>query len=101
MSSVVLYMFQFFAPCTSVIFQFSFPTDRFGMLPLEEPAALLSEFLERFQSLCHLDLQLPSLRPEDLKTMVGFSWLASSGLQLSPVFTREAFLLMRGGFPLV
>ncbi|XP_017495870.1 zinc finger C3HC-type protein 1 isoform X1 [Manis javanica] len=43
--------------------------DRFGMLPLEEPAALLSEFLERFQSLCHLDLQLPSLRPEDLKTM--------------------------------
>ncbi|XP_076986971.1 zinc finger C3HC-type protein 1 isoform X3 [Tamandua tetradactyla] len=43
--------------------------DRFGMLPLDEPAVLLSEFLDRFQSLCHLDLQLPSLRPEDLKTM--------------------------------
>ncbi|PNJ40136.1 ZC3HC1 isoform 8 [Pongo abelii] len=43
--------------------------DRFGMLPLEEPAILVSEFLDRFQSLCHLDLQLPSLRPEDLKTM--------------------------------
>ncbi|OBS78941.1 hypothetical protein A6R68_18686 [Neotoma lepida] len=43
--------------------------DRFGMLPLGEPAVLVSEFLDRFQSLCHLDLQLPSLRPEDLKTM--------------------------------
>ncbi|XP_062056218.1 zinc finger C3HC-type protein 1 isoform X1 [Lepus europaeus] len=43
--------------------------DRFGMLPLEEPAVLMSEFMDRFQSLCHLDLQLPSLRPEDLKTM--------------------------------
>ncbi|XP_040858238.1 nuclear-interacting partner of ALK isoform X2 [Ochotona curzoniae] len=43
--------------------------DRFGMLPLDEPAVLLSEFLDRFQSLCHLDLQLPSLRPEDLKGM--------------------------------
>lgn len=39
------------------------------MLPLDEPAILVSEFLDRFQSLCHLDLQLPSLRPEDLKTM--------------------------------
>ncbi|KAG8515662.1 Nuclear-interacting partner of ALK, partial [Galemys pyrenaicus] len=43
--------------------------DRFGMLPLNEPTVLVSEFLDRFQSLCHLDLQLPSLRPEDLKTM--------------------------------
>ncbi|XP_035866800.1 nuclear-interacting partner of ALK isoform X1 [Phyllostomus discolor] len=46
-----------------------FPTDRFRMLPLNEPAVVLSEFLDRFQSLCHLDLQLPCLRPEDLKTM--------------------------------
>lgn len=43
--------------------------DRFGMLPLDEPTVLVSEFLDRFQSLCHLDLQLPSLRPEDIKTM--------------------------------
>ncbi|XP_069317643.1 zinc finger C3HC-type protein 1 isoform X2 [Eulemur rufifrons] len=43
--------------------------DRFGMLPLDEHAIVVSEFLDRFQSLCHLDLQLPSLRPEDLKTM--------------------------------
>ncbi|KAM5255220.1 zinc finger C3HC-type protein 1 isoform 2-T2 [Ctenodactylus gundi] len=43
--------------------------DRFGMLPLDEPAVLISEFLDRFQSLCHLDLQLPFLRPEDLKSM--------------------------------
>ena len=64
--------------------QFTVSTDRFGMLPLDEPTVLVSEFLDRFQSLCHLDLQLPSLRPEDLKTMVSFSWLAYSGLQLSP-----------------
>uniref|UniRef100_A0A8C6EAD0 Zinc finger C3HC-type containing 1 n=1 Tax=Moschus moschiferus TaxID=68415 RepID=A0A8C6EAD0_MOSMO len=43
--------------------------DRFGMLPLDEPTVVVSEFLDRFQSLCHLDLQLPSLRPEDLKMM--------------------------------
>ncbi|XP_055974230.1 zinc finger C3HC-type protein 1 [Sorex fumeus] len=43
--------------------------DRFGMLPLDEPTVLVSEFLERFQSLCHLDLQLPFLRPEDLKAL--------------------------------
>ncbi|XP_043821014.1 nuclear-interacting partner of ALK [Dromiciops gliroides] len=43
--------------------------DRFGILLLDEPAALLNEFLDRFQSLCHLDLQLPSLKPDDLKNM--------------------------------
>ncbi|XP_045144862.1 nuclear-interacting partner of ALK [Echinops telfairi] len=43
--------------------------DRFGMLPLDEPDVLLCEVVDRFQGLCHLDLQLPSLRPEDLKTM--------------------------------
>uniref|UniRef100_A0A8C0S1W6 Zinc finger C3HC-type containing 1 n=1 Tax=Canis lupus familiaris TaxID=9615 RepID=A0A8C0S1W6_CANLF len=63
--------------------------DRFGMLPLDEPAVLVSEFLDRFQSLCHLDLQLPSLRPEDLKTMVSSSWLAYSGLQLSLPFVHK------------
>lgn len=56
----------------NIIFQFIFSTDRFGMLPLDEPAVLISEFLDRFQSLCHLDLQLPSLKPEDLKIMVSF-----------------------------
>ncbi|XP_077853454.1 zinc finger C3HC-type protein 1 isoform X4 [Macaca mulatta] len=61
--------FLFFTVYTNTIFQFTFSTDRFGMLPLDEPAILVSEFLDRFQSLCHLDLQLPSLRPEDLKTM--------------------------------
>ncbi|OWK06846.1 hypothetical protein Celaphus_00012247, partial [Cervus elaphus hippelaphus] len=74
--------------------------DRFGMLPLDEPTVLVSEFLDRFQSLCHLDLQLPSLRPEDIKTMCmrkvglwGFQQIESSmtdldaslGLTSSPV----------------
>ncbi|XP_053913881.1 zinc finger C3HC-type protein 1 [Cuculus canorus] len=43
--------------------------DRFAMLLVEEPRALLQDFLERFQSLCRLELQLPSLRPEDMKNM--------------------------------
>ncbi|XP_071590377.1 zinc finger C3HC-type protein 1 [Heliangelus exortis] len=43
--------------------------DRFAMLLVDEPRALLQDFLERFQSLCQLELQLPSLRPEDMKTM--------------------------------
>ncbi|XP_054844535.1 zinc finger C3HC-type protein 1 [Eublepharis macularius] len=43
--------------------------DRFAILLVDEPLALLSDFLERFQSLCQLELQLPSLKPEDLKNM--------------------------------
>uniref|UniRef100_A0A8C3VDY5 Zinc finger C3HC-type containing 1 n=1 Tax=Catharus ustulatus TaxID=91951 RepID=A0A8C3VDY5_CATUS len=42
--------------------------DRFARL-LDEPRVLLQDFLDRFQSLCQLELQLPSLRPEDLKNM--------------------------------
>ncbi|KFP87352.1 Nuclear-interacting partner of ALK, partial [Apaloderma vittatum] len=43
--------------------------DRFAMLLVDEPRALLQDFLERFQSRCRLELQLPSLRPEDMKNM--------------------------------
>uniref|UniRef100_A0A6J0SF32 Zinc finger C3HC-type protein 1 n=1 Tax=Pogona vitticeps TaxID=103695 RepID=A0A6J0SF32_9SAUR len=43
--------------------------DRFSVLLVDEPLALLGDFLERFQSLCHLEHQLPSLKPEDLKNM--------------------------------
>uniref|UniRef100_A0A8C7EHL5 Zinc finger C3HC-type containing 1 n=1 Tax=Nothoprocta perdicaria TaxID=30464 RepID=A0A8C7EHL5_NOTPE len=43
--------------------------DRFAVLLVDEPRALLQDFLERFQSLCQLELQLPSLRPEDMKNM--------------------------------
>ncbi|NXQ25630.1 NIPA protein, partial [Alaudala cheleensis] len=43
--------------------------DRFAKLLVDEPRVLLQEFLDRFQSLCQLELQLPSLRPEDLKSM--------------------------------
>ncbi|XP_062839425.1 zinc finger C3HC-type protein 1 isoform X1 [Anolis carolinensis] len=43
--------------------------DRFSVLLVDEPLALLSDFLERFHSLCRLELQLPSLKPEDLKSM--------------------------------
>ncbi|NXH22864.1 NIPA protein, partial [Bucco capensis] len=43
--------------------------DRFAMLLVDEPRALLQDFLERFQSLCQLELQLPSLRPEDMRNM--------------------------------
>lgn len=43
--------------------------DRFAVLLVDEPLALFNDFLERFQSLCQLELQLPSLKPEDLKSM--------------------------------
>ncbi|XP_015264232.1 PREDICTED: nuclear-interacting partner of ALK isoform X2 [Gekko japonicus] len=43
--------------------------DRFAVLRVDEPLALLGDFLERFQGLCQLELQLPSLKPEDLKHM--------------------------------
>uniref|UniRef100_A0A8D0G5H7 Zinc finger C3HC-type containing 1 n=1 Tax=Sphenodon punctatus TaxID=8508 RepID=A0A8D0G5H7_SPHPU len=43
--------------------------DRFAVLLVSEPIALLSDFLDRFRSLCQLELQLPSLKPEDLKSM--------------------------------
>ncbi|NXC00472.1 NIPA protein, partial [Orthonyx spaldingii] len=43
--------------------------DRFARLLVDEPRVLLQDFLDRFQSLCQLELQLPSLRPEDLKNM--------------------------------
>ncbi|XP_051468387.1 zinc finger C3HC-type protein 1 isoform X2 [Apus apus] len=43
--------------------------DRFAMLLVDEPRALLQDFLDRFRSLCQLELQLPSLRPEDMKNM--------------------------------
>jgi len=39
---------------------------------VDEPRALLQDFLERFQNLCQLELQLPSLRAEDMKNMVCF-----------------------------
>ncbi|NWZ36325.1 NIPA protein, partial [Brachypodius atriceps] len=43
--------------------------DRFARLLVDEPRVLLQDFLDRFQSLCKMELQLPSLRPEDLKNM--------------------------------
>ncbi|XP_044285117.1 nuclear-interacting partner of ALK isoform X2 [Varanus komodoensis] len=43
--------------------------DRFSVLLVDEPLALFNEFLERFQSLVPLELQLPSLKPEALKSM--------------------------------
>uniref|UniRef100_A0A670JFE6 Zinc finger C3HC-type containing 1 n=1 Tax=Podarcis muralis TaxID=64176 RepID=A0A670JFE6_PODMU len=43
--------------------------DRFSVLLVDEPLALFSDFLERFQSLCQLELQLPTLKSEDLKSM--------------------------------
>ncbi|XP_074840297.1 zinc finger C3HC-type protein 1 [Carettochelys insculpta] len=43
--------------------------DRFAVLLVDEPIALVTDFLDRFQSLCQLELQLPSLKPEDLKSM--------------------------------
>ncbi|NXK94781.1 NIPA protein, partial [Formicarius rufipectus] len=43
--------------------------DRFALLLVDEPQVLLQEFLERFRSLCRLELQLPALRLDDLQHM--------------------------------
>lgn len=43
--------------------------DRFWLVPANEPSALLSAFLERFQSACVLEQQLPAMKLEQLKTM--------------------------------
>lgn len=43
--------------------------ERFWVLLVNEPQVILSSFIERFQSLCQLELQLPFLKPEDLKNM--------------------------------
>ncbi|XP_074997920.1 zinc finger C3HC-type protein 1 isoform X2 [Calonectris borealis] len=55
--------------CVSLQLAFDFNKYRFAMLLVDEPRALLQDFLDRFQSLCQLELQLPALRPEDMKNM--------------------------------
>ncbi|XP_034382050.1 nuclear-interacting partner of ALK [Cyclopterus lumpus] len=43
--------------------------ERFWLVPACEPSALLTAFLERFQSTCLLAKQLPAMKPEQLKSM--------------------------------
>ncbi|XP_010755463.1 zinc finger C3HC-type protein 1 [Larimichthys crocea] len=43
--------------------------ERFWLVPACEPSALLTSFLERFQSACLLAQQLPAMKPEQLKSM--------------------------------
>ncbi|KAI1883457.1 hypothetical protein AGOR_G00231640 [Albula goreensis] len=43
--------------------------DWFWMVPVNQPGVLLNAFLERFKSSCFLELQLPAMKPEHLKTM--------------------------------
>ncbi|XP_075886299.1 zinc finger C3HC-type protein 1 [Nelusetta ayraudi] len=43
--------------------------ERFWLVPASGPSALLSAFLERFQSTCLLAQQLPAMKPEQLKSM--------------------------------
>lgn len=49
----------------------SFPfLDRFWMVPVNEPEELFSAFQKRFKKACFLQHQLPTMKPEQLKTMV-------------------------------
>ncbi|XP_029902100.1 zinc finger C3HC-type protein 1 [Myripristis murdjan] len=43
--------------------------ERFCLVPASEPSVLLAAFLERFQSACLLEQQLPAMKPEQLKSM--------------------------------
>ncbi|XP_029142860.1 nuclear-interacting partner of ALK [Protobothrops mucrosquamatus] len=55
--------------CASLQLSFDFSKYRFSVLLVEEPRALFDDFLERFQNLCRLQLQLPSLKPDSLKNV--------------------------------
>ncbi|XP_056429124.1 zinc finger C3HC-type protein 1 isoform X2 [Hyla sarda] len=43
--------------------------EHFWTLLVSEPSSVITDFIECFQNLCHLELQLPSLKHEDLKSM--------------------------------
>ncbi|NP_001083590.1 NIPA-like protein [Xenopus laevis] len=43
--------------------------EHFWALLVTEPSSVLSDFVERFHNLCHLEMQLPSLKHEDVKSM--------------------------------
>ncbi|XP_020508111.2 nuclear-interacting partner of ALK [Labrus bergylta] len=56
--------------------------ERFWLVPACEPPALLTDFLERFQSACLLAHQLPAMKPEHLKSMALTEDVVSVILQL-------------------
>ncbi|KAM3587901.1 uncharacterized protein V6R79_016632 [Siganus canaliculatus] len=56
--------------------------ERFWLVPACEPSALLTSFLERFQSACLLAQQLPAMKPEQLKSMSLTEDVVSVVLQL-------------------
>ncbi|XP_041636287.1 nuclear-interacting partner of ALK [Cheilinus undulatus] len=56
--------------------------ERFWLVPACEPPALLTAFLERFQSACLLAHQLPAMKPEQLKSMALTEDVVSVVLQL-------------------
>ncbi|XP_053572351.1 zinc finger C3HC-type protein 1 [Bombina bombina] len=43
--------------------------EHYWALLFREPTSVLSDFIQRFQGLCHLEMQLPSLKYEELKSM--------------------------------
>ncbi|CAJ0967361.1 unnamed protein product [Ranitomeya imitator] len=43
--------------------------EHFRTLLVSEPSSVISDFIERLQNLCHLELQLPALKPDNLKSM--------------------------------
>lgn len=56
--------------------------ERFWLVPACEPSALLTAFLERYQSACLLAQQLPAMKPEQLKSMALTEDVISVVLQL-------------------
>ncbi|XP_056157615.1 nuclear-interacting partner of ALK [Lampris incognitus] len=56
--------------------------ERFCLIPDSEPSGLLAAFLERFQSVCLLEQQLPAMKPEQLKSMALTEDVVSILLQL-------------------
>ncbi|XP_033882055.1 zinc finger C3HC-type protein 1-like [Acipenser ruthenus] len=68
--------------------------DRFWTIPINEQSVLFSGFLERYKSCCLLELQLPSMKPDDLINMSLTEDIISLLLQLI-----EDELKQEGGSP--
>ncbi|XP_033888195.3 zinc finger C3HC-type protein 1-like [Acipenser ruthenus] len=68
--------------------------DRFWTIPINEQSVLFSGFLERYKSCCLLELQLPSMKPDDLINMSLTEDVISLLLQLI-----EDELKQEGGSP--
>ena len=74
-------------------------SERFWLVPACEPSALLTAFLERFQSACLLAQQLPAMKPEQLKSMVRQERSVFRSVSKMPSETLLTLFILQKGLP--